>query len=74
MFITFTAFKFLFTTRNTLFMYLPEYKASPVRSAILRNVPTKNIFNSVHNYKVTLHIPDDEAKKFLTYTRVTTVL
>jgi hypothetical protein len=34
----------------------------------------KLIFNSVHSYKVTLHIPDDEAKKFLTYTREDTVL
>jgi len=55
-------------------MYLPEYSVSPVSSAILRNVPTKNTFNSVHNYKVTLHIPDDEAKKFLTCTQVKTVL
>jgi hypothetical protein len=55
-------------------MYLTEYKASPVWSAILMYVTTKNTLNSVHNYKVTLHIPDDEAKKFLTYTRVNIVL
>jgi hypothetical protein len=55
-------------------MYLTEYKASPVWSAILRYVTTKNTLNSVHNYKVTIHIPDDEAKKFLTYTRVNIVL
>jgi len=55
-------------------MYLSEYKASPVWSAFLRNVPTNYTFNSVHNYKVTLHTPDDEAKKFLTYTQVNTAL
>lgn len=77
MFITFKELKFLSTTSNTLFLYtlhLPDYKASPLWYS-MRKIPTENMFNSVHNYKVTLHISYDySGKKFLTYTQVNTVL
>jgi hypothetical protein len=43
-----------------------EYSAftcSPLQSSILRKMPTESMFNSVHNYKVTVYTADDKAQK-----------